>query len=86
MPRSRKPSGSSDGGQFARETGGSTNYNREPLRSHYGKSGGVDIGKRTPKEIVDESWTLMSFLDTIYRRHEDKAQASAIVAATRWTA
>lgn len=65
---------------------GGTQRGREPLGSHQQRrSGRMTRKAMTEEEVAADTATTRSFLDTLFRRREDKAHLAAIYANTRWS-
>jgi hypothetical protein len=66
---------------------GQSRRNREPVGSHATRLQAVRGNSRralTSDELSEDSATVRSFVDTLFTRREDKAQAAALFAVTRW--
>jgi hypothetical protein len=63
---------------------GGTSRGKEPWGAHV-RRGTTTTGLQSPEDIAAEGSTICSLLDMLYRRREDKAQAAAVIANTRWT-
>lgn len=62
---------------------GGTSRGAEKWGSHARR--GAPATPQTAAEIAEDSATVRSLLDTLFRRKEDKAQMAAVFANTRWT-
>ena len=66
---------------------GQSRRNREPVGSHNNRLAAVRGRSRralTSEELSEDSATVRSFMDTLFTRREDKAQAAALFAVTKW--
>lgn len=60
---------------------------KEPVGSHYKRLKAVVGGSRrklTSEELREDSATVRSFADTLFKRPEDKAQVAALFSVTKW--
>lgn len=60
---------------------------REPVGSHVTRLAAVRGRSRralTSEELADDTTTFRSFVDTLFTRREDKAQATALFSVTNW--
>lgn len=68
---------------------GASRRNREEVGSHK-KRLAVVVGRSrralTSEELSEDTTTYRSFVDTLFTRREDKAQAAALFAVTKWQA
>lgn len=63
---------------------GGTSRDREGWGDHARRN--PNAGERTVESLVEDSATVRSFIDTLFRRREDKAQMAAVFANTSWSA
>ena len=67
------------------DAGISTNRAKEPLGSHAERAKARNSRRRmTDEEVTADTATFRSFMDTIFTRHEDKKQLTALFASTKW--
>lgn len=58
---------------------------KEALGDHIRRARALRRTPEAEEHLEEDTTTLRSFLDTIFRRHEDKLQVTSIFANTKWT-
>lgn len=64
---------------------GGTSRAKEPLGSHAQRARVRGRRRMTQEDLAEDTATLRSLLDTLFRRREDKAQLTAVFANTKWS-
>lgn len=64
---------------------GGTARGQEKWGSHFTRNRLRGRRRMTDEELIEDSATTRSLLDTLFRRREDKEQAASIFAYTKWT-